>query len=211
MADYEAERDRRLAFYSALMREAGMPLEEVRLVDRARKQMGVFAAPVRPTGTTKDGETLRLGDEDWLVLHTPGHAEGLVCLYQPQRRLLLSSDHLLRDISSNPIVEPPEQEGTERPRQLVDYIRQLQRVAALPVTWALPGHGRPVDDVPGLVARHLEFHRQRGQEVLRTLENGPRTPYEISQLLFPRLDPVNASWRFPRSSGIWTCWRRRER
>lgn len=191
MADYEAERERRLAFYSALMREAGMPPEEVLQVDRARRAMGIFAVPVRPTGALKDGDTLRLGDEDWIVLHTPGHAGGLVCLYQPQRRLLISSDHLLRDISSNPIVEPPEREGEERPRRLVDYTRQLQRVAALPVAWALPGHGLPVDDVPGLVARRLEFHRRRSEEVLGTLEDGPRTPYEISRALFPRLDPVN--------------------
>lgn len=191
MADYEAERERRLAFYRALMQEAGTPQEEVLLVDRVRRQMGVFAVPVRPTGALKDGDTIRLGDEDWLVLHTPGHAGGLICLYQPQRRLLLSSDHLLRDISSNPIVEPPEQEGEDRPRRLADYIDQLQRVAALPVVWAFPGHGPPIDDVPGLVARRLEFHRRRGEEILQTLKGGPKTPYEISRMLFPRLDPVN--------------------
>ncbi len=191
MADYEAERERRLAFYRALMQEAGMPAEEVLQVDRARRAMGIFAAPVHPTGSLKDGDTVRLGDEEWVILHTPGHAGGLICLYQPQRQLLISSDHLLRDVSSNPIVEPPEHEGAERPRRLADYVQQLRRIAALPVVGALPGHGPLIDDVSDLVARRLEFHRRRSEEVLRALEDGPRTPYEISRSLFPRLDPVN--------------------
>lgn len=191
MADHEAERERWLAFHSALIREAGMPMEEAQQVDRARRQITIFASPVLPTGALDDGDSIRLGDEEWVVLHTPGHAGGLICLYQPQRQLLISSDHLLRDISSNPVVEPPEREGEKRPSRLADYIRQLHRVAALPVALALPGHGPPVEDVPGLIDQRLRFHHQRGQEILKVLQKGPRTPYEISLELFPHLDPIN--------------------
>lgn len=191
LADYAEERERRLAFYSALMREAGMPEEEVVLMDRLRRGMGRFAAPVSPTGTLQEGDTIRLGDEDWQVLHTPGHAGGLICLYQPQRQLLISSDHLLRDVSSNPIVEPPEREGEERPRRLVEYLSQLRRVAELPVVLALPGHGPFITDVPGLVTHRLEFHEARSRRVLEALQGGRRTAYEVSRILFPSLDPVN--------------------
>ncbi len=191
MADYEAERERWSAFYSALMKEAGMPVEEIQQVSRARRSISIYASPVHPTRTLEDGDTLRLGDEDWVVLHTPGHAGGLICLYQPERRLLISSDHLLRDISSNPIVEPPEREGGERPRRLVDYMGQLRRIADLPIALALPGHGPPIEDVPGLIERRLSFHEQRAKEILQVLRREPLTPYEISLELFPQLDPIN--------------------
>ncbi len=191
LADYAEEGERWLAFYATLMREAGMPADQIVQVDRLRREMSRYMRPVRPTGALEDGDTLRLGDEEWKVLHTPGHSGGLICLYQPQRRLLISSDHLLRDISSNPIVEPPEQEGGERPRRLAEYLSQLQRVAELPIELALPGHGPFIPDVRDLIARRLAFHDERARQIARLLQNGARTAYALTLSLFPHLDPVN--------------------
>ncbi len=191
LADYAGQRTRRLAFYSALMREAGVPPQVTRQINRARQGYGQYAQTVRPDGSLEEGMTIRLGDEDWQALHTPGHAGGLVCLYQPPRRLLLSSDHLLRDISSNPVVEPPQQEGEERPRRLLDYVAQLRRVAQLPLDLALPGHGPPITDVAGVVASRLAFHDERARRILEVLAEGERTVYEITLALFPPLDPIN--------------------
>ena len=88
-------------------------------------------------------------------------------------------------------MEPPEREGEERPRRLVEYLAQLRRVAELPVDMALPGHGPFITDVPGLVAHRMEFHEQRSRRVLESLQDSPRTAYDLSLLLFPSLDPVN--------------------
>ena len=191
LADYAEERERRMAFYVTLMEEAGMPPEVMAQIAAARRGYGRFGQAVRPDGPLEDGTVLEIGGEPWRVLHTPGHTGGVICLYQPERRLLLSSDHLLRDVSSNPIVEPPKERGTPRPRRLLDYMAQLQRVARLQVDLALPSHGPPITDVRGLIARRLAFHEERAQEVLETLRDGARTAYEISLALFPDLDPIN--------------------
>ncbi len=191
LADYAGERERRLAFYEELMREADVPPEMIAQISQARRGYGRFSEPVRPDGPLEEGMTVRLGGEDWRVLHTPGHAGGLICLYQRGRRLLLSSDHLLRDVSSNPIVEPPSREGEARPRRLLDYLTQLQRVAGLPVEVAFPGHGPPITDVPGLVDSRLAFHQERARQILDILKGGKRSVYELSLTLFPALDPTN--------------------
>jgi len=191
LADYAEERARRLAFYAALMVEAGVPPKVILQINQARRGYGRFAQAVHPDGPLEEGATVRLGEEDWQVLHTPGHTGGLICLYQPRRRLLLSSDHLLRDVSSNPVVEPPQEGETGRPRRLLDYLAQLRRVAQLPVDLALPGHGSPITDVKGLVARRLAFHEERAGRILDVLGEGERTVYEVTVALFPRLDPVN--------------------
>ncbi len=191
LAGYAEERERRLAFYAALMQEAGMPPDQIVQMDRLRRGMSRYMMPVRPTGALEDGDTLQLGDAEWQVLHTPGHSGGLICLYQPQQQLLISSDHLLRDISSNPIVEPPEQEDRERPRRLAEYMSQLQRVAELPIELALPGHGPFIPDVRDLVARRLAFHNERARQIAKLLQNGARTAYDLTLSLFPHLDPVN--------------------
>ncbi|HEY76508.1 MAG TPA: MBL fold metallo-hydrolase [Thermoflexia bacterium] len=191
LADYSAERERRLAFYAALMQEAGMNPEVMAQIAAARRGFSRFAQAVQPDLPLEEGTVLYLGGEPWQVLHTPGHTGGLICLYQPERRLLLSSDHLLRDVSSNPIVEPPRREGEPRPKRLLDYLAQLKRVAQMGVDLALPSHGPPITDVKGLIERRLAFHRERAQQVLDVLSGGERSAYEISLALFPDLDPIN--------------------
>lgn len=182
---------RRLAFYWKVMRWAGVPAKTLVGLFGMRRGVGRFDEPVVPDGTLADGDLLRLGDEDWQVLHTPGHAGGLICLYQPQRRLLISSDHLLRDISSNPLVEPPAPGETERPRRLVEYMAQLQRVYEFDITLALPGHGPSITDHRALIRKRLAFHEARACCVLETLGDEALTVHEVASAIFPVLDSIN--------------------
>ena len=47
-----------------------------------------------PAATSLEGEQVRIGDLVLDVLHTPGHTEGSVCLYEERHALLLSGDVL---------------------------------------------------------------------------------------------------------------------
>ncbi len=42
--------------------------------------------------TLRDGDVVSLDDLELLVLHTPGHASGLIALYSPEYKFLVSSD-----------------------------------------------------------------------------------------------------------------------
>ncbi len=191
LSDYEADQERRVAFYADLLRQAAVPTEMMQIVGRVTQGMRQFARPVAVDDTLDEGATLRLAGREWQVLHTPGHAAGLLCLYEPESRTLLSSDHLLADISSNPLVEPPQPGQTSRPRSLALYIASLQRVAALGIARALPSHGPVIHDVAGLVNRRLAFHRQRLAHVLDALRQGARTTWEVTQVLFPGRSPLD--------------------
>ncbi len=182
---------RRVTFYAQIMRWAGVPVKTMVDMSRMRRGIGRYDEPVVADATLADGDVLRLGGETWHVLHTPGHAGGLICLHQPQRRLLVSSDHLLRDISSNPLVEPPAPGEAERPRRLVEYMAQLSRVAALDVALALPGHGPPIPDPRALIQRRLDFHELRAARILETMGSDKLTAHEIAARLFLDLDPIN--------------------
>ncbi len=182
---------RQLAFYAEVMRWAGVPVKMLVGLSGMRRGIERYGEPVVPDGTLADGDVLQLGGEDWQVLHTPGHAGDLICLYQPQRRLLISSDHLLRDISSNPIVEPPAPGETERPRRLVEYMAQLRRVAELDVALALPGHGPPITDHRALIRERLAFHEERSHHMLEVMGDDACTAHGIASVLFPDLDSVN--------------------
>jgi glyoxylase-like metal-dependent hydrolase (beta-lactamase superfamily II) len=144
-----------------------------------------FAEPVPIDAALEDEQTLILAGREWRVLHTPGHSAGLICLYEPTSRVLLSSDHLLADISSNPVVEPPPPGHDRRLRSLVLYKESLQRLAAMQIAVALPSHGPPIYDVKDLVARRLSFHQARARKVLAAVRAGASTTWDITVALFP--------------------------
>ncbi|MCX7682272.1 MAG: MBL fold metallo-hydrolase [Anaerolineae bacterium] len=182
---------RRLAFYGEVMIWAGVPQEMLTRLASLRAGTSRYTRPLVPKRTLVDGDLITLGGEAWTVLHTPGHAGGLICLHQPERRLLLSSDHLLRYISSNPILEPPGPGEKTWPRRLVEYMAQLNRVAALDLALTLPGHGPPLTDHRALIQERLAFHEQRAAHILDLLRAGPLTAHSLAQALFPTGDIVN--------------------
>jgi glyoxylase-like metal-dependent hydrolase (beta-lactamase superfamily II) len=191
LTDCAAASERRIAFYADLFRGAAVPPHVLAAMYEATRAVNHFSAPVAVDLTLSEGDLLPLAGRLWQVLHTPGHAAGLICLYEPSGGTLLSSDHLLADISSNPVVEPPPPGRSERPRSLALYRDALQRVAALGVRRALPSHGPIIDDVAGLVAQRLAFHQQRLDRILEALCAGARTTWDVTLALFPRRSPLD--------------------
>ncbi len=59
-------------------------------------EMFGFAPPETPTidHHPSDGERLRLGDVEGIVIHTPGHSPGGICLHFPAEKLLFTGDTL---------------------------------------------------------------------------------------------------------------------
>jgi glyoxylase-like metal-dependent hydrolase (beta-lactamase superfamily II) len=191
LGDYTGDRERRVAFYAGLMHRAAVPVEIMIAIGQATGNVNRYAQPVEVDVTLHEGDKLRLAGHGWQVLHTPGHSAGLICLYEAASRTLLSSDHLLADISSNPVVEPPPPGERERPRSLALYQQSLERVAGMGIEVALPSHGPVIHDVAGLVRERMEFHQRRMQRVLEALRQGARTTWDVTQALFPNLSPLD--------------------
>jgi glyoxylase-like metal-dependent hydrolase (beta-lactamase superfamily II) len=189
--DYAAERERRSSFFRDLLTEAGVPPDVWTTVVQVLEALRHFATAVSPVCSLDEGDELRLAGQIWQVLFMPGHAAGLICFYQPETRLFLSNDHLLRDISSNPLFEPPLPGQTRRRRSLVDYIASLERTAALSISTAWPGHGEPVHDHRNLIQDRLAFHHRRADRIVAALNDGAQSVYALSQLIFSDLNPMD--------------------
>jgi glyoxylase-like metal-dependent hydrolase (beta-lactamase superfamily II) len=191
LTDHAGDRERYTAFYADLLRRAAVPAHVLAAVYEATRAVNDFAASVAVDRTVDEGALLPLAGRTWQVLHTPGHAAGLICLYEPEGGTLLSSDHLLADISSNAVVEPPPPGHAERLRSLALYRDTLQRVAAMDVRLALPSHGPLIHDVAGLVARRLAFHQERLDRILEALCAGAQTTWDVTLALFPGRSPLD--------------------
>ena len=90
----------------------------------------------------------------WEVVHTPGHAPSHVCLCQPERRILISGDHLLGRVSLY-------YDYGYTPDPAGEFLTSLDRVEALDARLCLSGHGRTFTDVQGHIAANRALVAQR--------------------------------------------------
>ncbi|MFQ3536728.1 MAG: MBL fold metallo-hydrolase [Aggregatilineales bacterium] len=175
------------AYMKPIFSEGGVPEDVIKGIELVSAYLGSFAQPVAVWRTLAEGDQLELLGKVWRVYHTPGHAGDLICLYQPETQVLLSSDHLLRDISSNPLLEPPEAPDEPRPRRLLDYLDSLRRIAQLDIRIAYPGHGAPVTAVAQLVEARFAMHARRAEHLRELCAEQPRSLYALMRAMFPRL------------------------
>jgi glyoxylase-like metal-dependent hydrolase (beta-lactamase superfamily II) len=128
----------------------------------------------------EDGEEIDLAGERYRVIWTPGHSDGHICLFRERDGVFLAADHVLPRITPN--VGLYSKRDRENP--LGDYLNSLRKVANLPASIVLPGHGEPFSDLAGRTAEIIEHHRLRELEILTLLDGQPQHAYQIAEQLF---------------------------
>jgi glyoxylase-like metal-dependent hydrolase (beta-lactamase superfamily II) len=92
--------------------------------------LDAWVAPgAEPSAFVSEGDVIDLGDHRFEVIHTPGHTEGSVCLWEAERGILFTGDALYADGR----LEFPDPEAAAR---------SLGRISELPVRIAHAGHDR---------------------------------------------------------------------
>lgn len=152
----------------------GMPESDIKsqFSNQARK----FAPHIDfPVCAVKDGDVVHLADIDFHIIHTPGHTKGICCLYLPEQQIFFTSDHILFDITPNIQIWPNMRDSLER------YLESLEKVWALPVSLALPGHRKGSTSIAARIDEIKAHHRRRLAEVLAIVKDHPgSTAFEIA-------------------------------
>lgn len=124
----------------------------------------------------------------WTVHETPGHAPSHVCLFQAERRLLISGDHVMGRISLF-------FDYGWTPDPVGEFLQSLDAVDALEARLALSGHGKPFIDVHGHIEGNRKLVHERLAAVRGALKDGPKTALEITVSIYDEpLTETNASW-----------------
>jgi glyoxylase-like metal-dependent hydrolase (beta-lactamase superfamily II) len=159
-----------------------------RYEERAREFPSGIARVIEPDRALVQGVEIDTDLGTWRVYETPGHAPSHVCLYQRERRLLISGDHLLGRISLY-------YDYGWTPDPVGEFLGSLDAVAGLDARLALSGHGKPFVDVPGHIEGNRKLVRERLEAVLAALADGPRTAVQISPSVYGEpLTEYNGSW-----------------
>jgi glyoxylase-like metal-dependent hydrolase (beta-lactamase superfamily II) len=136
------------------------------------------------TDTVQEGDSLP-GLPHWKVIETPGHAQSHIVFYRETDGVMIGGDHLLLHISPNPLIEPPFDGETERPKPLLQYNDSLRKMLRYDIAYCMTGHGEDVTDIPALVEKRLRKQRERAEQVLDMVKQGPHTVFQVCQKLFP--------------------------
>ena len=134
----------------------------------------------------RDGDTLPAGNYVWKCIETPGHSKGHMCLYEPNEKILLSGDHILKDIT------PTIQLRSEGENPLKDYLSSLEKIFRLDVRIVLPGHRSVFDSCQERIRELEQHHEERSREVLSILERGCQNAFQVASKM--SWDISYASW-----------------
>jgi glyoxylase-like metal-dependent hydrolase (beta-lactamase superfamily II) len=159
--------------------------EAIRFMESAQK----MTDPLNEAFFLEDGDPISFTSMTWRTIHCPGHSPGLICFYWPEKKILFTGDHLLKEITPNPVLYVPDNNVPLHYPGLMEYISSLKKIEGLDVDLLLPGHGDEVYDSKGLIQKILRHHQERMDYVLSFLSQREKTPYEIAMDLFPGVPP----------------------
>lgn len=159
---------------SVAARLNGFPEDEIK--KSAENHPGFkYGPPKHPEFTIlSEGDKLHVGEYSFECISTPGHTFGHMCLYEKNKKILLSGDHVLGDITPNIAHEG----GEGNP--LGDYLDNLDKVDMLEVDLVLPGHRSIFTNFHERIQELKDHHQERCDEVLTILGGGEMTVYEIA-------------------------------
>ncbi|HEX5079230.1 MAG TPA: MBL fold metallo-hydrolase [Geminicoccaceae bacterium] len=128
------------------------------------------------------GDRPVIGGESWQVIIGRGHAPEMVCLYSPERNLLIAADQVLPRISPIVGVWPGEPEANP----LAEFLASLEELRRLPDDClVLPSHGRPFRGLHVRIDQLVAHHRERLAATMEACRR-PATAVEIMPRLFDR-------------------------
>lgn len=128
------------------------------------------------------GDSIRLGDRNYQILHTPGHADGHLSFFDAERGWLLAGDALLPRITPNISLWP---QCHPNPLQL--FLETLQRLKKLTVNKVFPAHGAVFTHFAERIEQLEKHHQTRLQKIVSQVQEEKQShAAKICEVLFGR-------------------------
>ncbi len=170
----------------------GVPEAEATRLQQTTGEMTRRSGAVTPPDVTLNGdETIATGFFTFKVLWSPGHSPGQICLYEPERKLLLSGDHILPTITPNIGLHPQ-----SRPNPLGDFIKSLNEIKQLDVDLVLPAHENPFTGLSTRIDNIIQHHEQRKSDIMTALKSKPKSAYQVATEIPWLTDEVNGGTNY---------------
>ena len=166
----------------SMLLAAGATDDELAAAPAARARSASGRGPQAPLATPDrlidDGDRVDAAGWDIRAVWTPGHTPGHLCFHVPDRRLLLSGDHVLPSITPHISIS-----RADRGDPLAEFLDSLEKVAGLDVDEVLPAHRHRFTDLAPRVAEIIRHHHEHLAAIERVLADGPLSLWQIAARL----------------------------
>jgi glyoxylase-like metal-dependent hydrolase (beta-lactamase superfamily II) len=190
--DYSREAAEDDEFALALMLRHGIPEDVARALQSVSQAFRAWGARAEVNRVLRDGEAIELREHTLVAHFRPGHSPTDTVFLDPDRRILLAADHLLKHISSNPLITRPRDGSQGRPQALVTYMESLRKTREMELDLVLPGHGDPITDHRTLIDERFALHERRAAKIRRLIGERSRTAYDLAQALWGNIAVTQA-------------------
>ena len=125
----------------------------------------------------EEGDEISYGGYNFVVLDLNGHTAGQLGLYDKERGLLFSGDHILNKITPNISCWDLKND------YLGSFLKNLKRVGNLKIDILFSAHRALVEDPYKRIEELIAHHARRLEYARQILKNKPSTAYECSCLI----------------------------
>ena len=178
-----------LGFIKSILLRNGAPETLVNEAIHYMESAQIMADSLDEAFFLDDGDSILFKSMTWKTIHCPGHSPGLICFHWPEKKILFTGDHLLKEITPNPILNVNESKPPFRYPSLKEYLTSLEKIEKFDLSLLLPAHGEEIDDVKALIQKIFTHHKERMDRILFSLSKKEKTPFEIAMDLFPGVPP----------------------
>jgi glyoxylase-like metal-dependent hydrolase (beta-lactamase superfamily II) len=188
---YASQDDERNNRVESFLVESGLPKDKLFLILTRHPVFQELRRAVKVTDLVEDGDIIEFEHTRMTVIHCPGHSPGMINLYDPASKVLLSGDNVLKRISPVPLLNFPRDPSQPRAHSLADYLATLKRLRALDIELVLTGHGEIIRNLREVIDSVTLHHEARKKKVLKFLRRGSGTAYDVCDHLFPDMEPLH--------------------
>ncbi len=133
-----------------------------------------------PDGVLADGDSVTGPGWTLTALHTPGHTSNHLCFALSEERALFSGDHVMG--WSTTVVSPPDGD-------MAAYMASLRLLLDRDDKVYYPTHGAPVTEPQRLVRGLITHRKQRENQILKSLADGPKSVPAMVAGMYASVDP----------------------
>lgn len=168
-----------------LLAATGVPAETIDRMESGYRRFIELGAPLDSVRPVSDEEEIIFDHESLIVVHTPGHTPGSICLLRKSNRLMFAADTVLKNITPNPVLSADPIDPDRRFQSLGEYLVSLARIRSTAPTLLRGGHGDDITDYDEYFSRLYRFTASRQDKLLGMLPRSGASAWEASNALFP--------------------------
>ncbi len=172
-----------------LQKLTDIPADAMDIMIRNIRKYYSIATPLDCLKPVEDGDSFSGDGYNLEIVHAPGHAPGLCCIYESEHKVLFSSDHILKNLIPKPIIPLSREKLRDRNyRSLIAYDKSLDIVSGMDLKYVFPGHGEWISDMQPIIG-HYRKDRSLRRDMVWQAVNGKEQPlYYLVKEVFPHAE-----------------------